>query len=166
MVDEVGRLISEIIQIKRQYVAEVGRGRRVWPKSIKERIARLDEIGIAPKVIAARTTIPYDTIVLWRYNRRHGMNARIKTGFHQLKVAGAKSEPAGLSTGSTILESVTVTVPEIKIPDVPPPLTPLRAEGLRLTTPNGFVIEGLNDQSLVGLLRSLSSATAGGSYAS
>jgi hypothetical protein len=163
MVDEVAQLISEIIQIKSQYVAEVGRGRRVWPKSIKERIARLDEIGIAPKVIAARTTIPYDTIVLWRYNRRHGVNARIKTGFHQLKVTGTKAEPARLSAGSTILESVTVTVPEIKISEAPPPRS---TAGLRLTTPNGFVIDGLNDTSLVGLLRSLSSASPGGSYAS
>jgi hypothetical protein len=157
MVGEVERLISEIVQIKNQYVAEVGSGRRVWPKSIKERVARLDEMGLPPKVVASRTTISYDTVVLWRYNRRHGVNARIKTGFHQLKVSGATSLPEGaVDGGSGISKSVAVTVPETKMPIPGAPSTQRAALGLRLTTPRGFVVDGLNESTVAQLIRSLS----------
>ncbi len=149
MVDEAEQLISEIVQIKNQYVVEVGRGRRAWPKSIKERVARLDEIGVAPKVVATRTLIPYDTIVLWRYNRRHGVNARLKTGFHELKVGPEKTPLAAPTDG--ILKSVTVTVPEFKMR--PPSLPP--SSGLRLTTPSGFIIEGLDERNAVRLIGEL-----------
>lgn len=155
MVDEAEKLISEIVQIKNQYIVEVGRGRKAWPKAIKERVARLDEIGIAPKVVAARTSIPYDTIVLWRYNRRHGVNARLKKGFHELKLTGAE---ASAVEGGGILESVTVTVPETKIPLVPSP----PSLGLRLTTPGGFIIEGLDETAASRLIGVLS--RSGGVY--
>ncbi len=149
MVDEAEQLISEIVQIKNQYVVEVGRGRRAWPKSIKERVARLDEIGISPKVVASRTSIPYDTIVLWRYNRRHGVHGRLKKGFHELKVATAQAPLAAPTVG--ILKSATVTVPEIKMrhPSLPP------SSSLRLTTPTGFIIEGLDDRNVVRLIGDL-----------
>ena len=42
MVDRAEQLISEIRQIKAQYVKEVGRGRRAWPQAIKGRIAELE----------------------------------------------------------------------------------------------------------------------------
>lgn len=158
MVDEAEQLISEIIQIKNQYVVEVGRGRRAWPKSIKERVARLDEIGVAPKVVATRTLIPYDTIVLWRYNRRHGVHGRLKTGFHELKVAPAQAHLAAPTVG--ILKSVTVTVPEIEIPRTPPH----PSSGLRLTTPSGFIIEGLDEKSAVRLICEIT--RSGGNHAS
>lgn len=148
MVDEAEQLISEIVQIKNQYTVEVGRGRRAWPKSIKERVARLDAIGVAPKVVASRTSIPYDTIVLWRHNRRHGVNARLKTGFHELKVAASEAPLAAQTVG--ILKSVTVTVPEIKMPHLAAP-----SSGLRLTTPSGFIVEGLDERNAVRLIGEL-----------
>lgn len=163
MVDEVEQLISEIVQIKDQYASEVGLGRRrAWPKSIKDRVARLDEIGIAPKIVSARTTIPYDTIVLWRYNRRHTVHGRLKKGFHELTVAAGASA-AALPPGAPILKSLTVTVPEFKIPNTSMPVGRRASEvalgaGLRLTTPNGFIIDGLDGTTAVGLIRQLTEA--------
>lgn len=156
MVDEAEQLISETVQIKNQYVAEVGEARRrAWPKSIKERVARLDDIGVAPKVVAARTLIPYDTIVLWRYNRRHGAHGRLKKGFHELTVARHKSVQvdAAPPVANGILKSLTVTVPDTKIPHTLP--GPTSTPSLRITTPNGFIVEGLDETRAVQLIRQL-----------
>jgi hypothetical protein len=145
MVDETERLISEVQQIETQYVAEVGQGRRMWPRSIKERVARLDELGIAAKAIATKTGISYETIILWRYKRRQNVS---QVGFHEVAVGGS-----GLPA---ISKSVTVTVPESEIPNS-------RPRDLRLTTPGGFVIEGLDEQTLIALIARLSQ---GGRHAS
>ena len=155
MVDEAARLIGEVRQIKTQYVAEVGRGRRVWPRSIKERIAQLDDLGIPAKVIAEKTEVPYETIILWRYKRRNE-KAEAKTAFHELSVA-ERHLPQPIS------KSVTVTLPTNEMPlHHPEPSIP--AKFLRLTTPDGFVIDGLDEASVVALLARL--APGGGGHAS
>ena len=154
MVDEASRIIEEIRQIKEQYVAEVGKGRRVWPRSIKERAARLDEMGVPAKALARQAGISYETLILWRYNRRH---ARGK--FHEVRVA-AKSHALAAPASETknidgISKSATVTVPNF---EMPPP------QSLRLTTPNGFVVEGLDKAAMVWLISALS--REGGGHAS
>ena len=147
MVDEVARLFSEIQQIKAQYVAEVGRGRRVWPRSIKERIAKLDELGLPPKAIAEKTEVPYDTIILWRYKRRTSGPAV----FHELSVGRVASLPI-------ISKSATVTVPtkEMSLEGNPAPL--------RLTTPDGFVIEGFSEAAVIAFIARI--RASGGGHAS
>jgi Transposase len=131
MVERASTLIEEISQIRLQYVAEVGKGRRVWPKSIKARIAELDELGLPAKGIAERTGVPYETIILWRYKRRREQDA---SGFHELKVAAPQLP--GIS------KSVAVTATKTEISPVP----------LAVTTPEGYRIEGLTEASLLRLI--------------
>lgn len=75
------QLISEIQQIREQYLAEVGTSkRRSWPKSIRERATELDQLGMKPKLVAKLTAVPYETLVQWRYQRRQ------KSPFHEIAV--------------------------------------------------------------------------------
>lgn len=133
MIDRASTLIDEISQIKAQYMAEVGTGRRAWPKSIKTRVAELDGLGIPAKGVAQRTGIPYETVILWRYKRRQ---AGKSGGFHELRVAEAKLP--------TISKCVTVTAPKSEMPN---PLT--------MTTPEGYRIEGLSEEMLMRLIAGL-----------
>ncbi len=70
MSDESEILIHQIRQLREQYIAEVGEGRRVWPKSIKDRVQRLDELGVSAREAADRTGVGYETFLQWRYQRR------------------------------------------------------------------------------------------------
>lgn len=133
MVERASALIEEINQIKAQYVAEVGKGRRVWPKSIKSRIAELDGLGVPAKHVAERTDIPYETIILWRYKRRRERDA----GFHELKVAASELP--------VISKSVAVTATKSEI-------SPM---SLTVTTPEGYRVEGLTEEVLLRLLARL-----------
>lgn len=159
MLVEAKQLIEEIRQIRIQYVAEVGTGRRAWPKSIKDRAAKLDDLGLPVKAISKECGISYDTLILWRYKRRHEVTTACPSlsgsGFHEISVSE-----------NGISKSVSVTVPKIEMPR-PPVVTPRQEEklgSLRVTTPNGFVIEGLHESSLASLLRSLA-MTMGGDHA-
>ena len=137
MTEEVDRLVSEIQQIKAQYVAEVGSGRRTWPRSIKERVASLDELGLAPKIIARRCEIPYDTVILWRYKRAKQLPGE----FHEVAIAKLP-----------ISKSETVTVPNFEMPETRSTMS----TSLKLTTPAGFVVEGLDEKSIVRIIFELS----------
>ena len=103
MIDRAEALMDEVRQLRMQYVNEVGSGRRVWPRSIKTRILELEQIGIPPKVIAAKTGVPSETIASWRFHRRHGVDKR----FHALAVKSAFPE---------IAKSGTVTATTDKMP--------------------------------------------------
>lgn len=134
MVERASTLIEEIRQIKRQYVAEVGKGRRVWPKSIKARIAELDELGVPAKHVAEKTGVPYETVILWRYKRRREHNA---SGFHEVKVAASELP--------VISKSVAVTMTKSE----------MKTAALTVTTPEGFRIEGLTEELLLRLIARL-----------
>ncbi|MGE0171125.1 hypothetical protein [Nocardioides sp.] len=134
MTDRAATLIEEIRQIKAQYVAEVGKGRRVWPKAIKTRIAELDELGIPAKQVAQKTGISYETVILWRYKRR---KAGERSGFHEITVAGPKLP--------SISKPVTVTATKSE-------MTPA---ALTVTTPEGYRIEGLSEDVLLRLILGL-----------
>ena len=162
MVEHAKQLIHEIQQIKTQSVAEVGKGRRVWPRSIKERTEQLDKMGVPVKAVAAETGIPYETLILWRYSRRRAAAERAefdtntsKVKFHELKVSPKEglSQVVGRasSVSKSISQSGSVTVPGFEMPrQLPAP-----AGGLRLTTPNGFIVEGLEATTAAWLIGAL-----------
>jgi hypothetical protein len=141
MLDQASQLINEINQIQKQYVAEVGKGRRAWPRSIKERVAALDEMGLPAKGLAQQTGIPYETLILWRYKRRHEVKS--ESGFHEVKVV----ESAAAQNSESISKSLTVPKHEMAQPR-------LKLE-LRLTTPDGYRIEGLDERSVKDMLSAL-----------
>ena len=143
MVAKADLIISEINQIKAQYVKEVGDGRRAWPLSIKNRVAELESLGMTAKSVGGETGIPYATIVLWRFKRR-------KAGaFKEVRVVsvleGAKPADHGISKSSN------VTLP---ILEMPPPRG--ATQGLSLRTPSGFVIENLDEGGVLKLIATLS----------
>jgi hypothetical protein len=137
MQDQSENLMSEISQLREQYAAEVGHGRRVWPRSIKERVEKLDEIGIAAKHISQRTGIGYETILQWRFKRRQ----RLKREFHEVSIA---------SEAKTIAKIDTVTAPKISTPK-----KIAKIGTVTVTTPEGFRIETSDVEMAVQLLREL-----------
>lgn len=147
MFEEARVLIDEVRQLKAQYVAEVGQGRRVWPRSIKERIIKLDQLGLPAKIIADRTGVPNETIASWRHKVRHGLSKN----FHVLTVQTA-SPP---QTFPVLSESVAVTVPENKISSVSagdvPSVTPIVVQ-----TPKGLRIESVDPKAIIEILNGLS----------
>jgi hypothetical protein len=60
-------IIDEILQLKAQYVTEVGQGgRKACPKSIRERVLALCESGMAVGEVSRVTGIPYHSTLSWR----------------------------------------------------------------------------------------------------
>lgn len=136
MLEEASRLIDEVCQIKAQYMDEVGTGRRVWPRSIKERMFKLDKLGLPAKAVSDRTGIPYCTILLWRHRGKKQPKA---SAFHELSVE---------SKLPAISKTRTVTVPKFEMPQA--------SENLKLTTPDGFVIDGLDAAGIVAVVAAFS----------
>lgn len=142
MTEHAIKLMSEIRQVREQYVLEVGEGRRVWPKSIRDRIEELENLKVPIKLISHQTGVAYDTILQWRYQRKH----RIRKSFHQIEVAGE------------ISKSGTVTVPEKKISGLPLAHTKSKSVTVTVTTPEGYRIESDNPDSVVFLIVALREA--------
>jgi hypothetical protein len=149
MVARAESILSEIRQIKVQYVKEVGNGRRAWPVSIKVRVAELEKLGLTAKSIAAETTIPYATIVLWRFKRR-----KEGQGFHEVQVANRPALEGAKSTTIAISKSSSVTLPNFEMPQ-----STGYGQGLSLRTPTGYVIENLSESGVVKLITILSGAS-------
>lgn len=61
----IDQIFDEIRQIRTQYESEVGRARKAWPKSIRERVVRLSRLGLRYKKIAERSGISANTIYTW-----------------------------------------------------------------------------------------------------
>lgn len=137
MQDQVEILMSEISELREQYAAEVGQGRRVWPRSIKERVEKLDEIGVAAKHISQQTGVGYETILQWRFKRRQ----RVKRQFHEVSVATETKAIAKIDT---------VTAPKISRPK-----KIAKIGTVTVTTPEGFRIETSDMGMVVQLLREL-----------
>jgi len=143
MIAKADLLISEINQIKAQYVNEVGDGRRAWPLSIKNRIAELEALGMTAKSVASATGVPYATIVLWRFKRRRAgafKEVRVTPDLEALK-------PVAIA----ISKSTSVTLPNLEMPVVKND-----PRGLSLRTPTGYVIENLDESGVLKLLLGLS----------
>lgn len=134
--DEIEALFSEIVQMRVQYVAEVGSGRRKWPRSIRERVLRLVDLGLRMKQIAARSGVPYETVCQWKYQRDHRPDV-----FHALPVVAA-------SPHKKVITNVgTVTAPANKIVASETPVA--------VRTPDGYWIKALSAESAVLVIRSL-----------
>lgn len=115
MIDRAETLMDEVRQLREQYVNEVGSGRRVWPRSIKTRILELEQVGIPPKIIAAKTGVPSETIASWRFHRRHGVDKRfhalaVKSGIPEIAKSGTVTVTANKMTKSS--GSIVVTLPD------------------------------------------------------
>jgi hypothetical protein len=110
VIAEAEKLIEEVQQMKSQYQAEVGTtGRKVWPRSIKERVMTLDKMEIGAKRVAELTGIPYETILQWRYTEKH----RSKKQFHEIAVLEPKKKATVTvpdKKSESILTNATVTV--------------------------------------------------------
>lgn len=138
MADQIENLIQEITQLKAQWIAEVGEGRRKWPRSIKERVEKLDDdMGMPAKQISVETGIGYETLLSWRFTRRQ----KFKRQFHQIQVETPTKAIAKIDT---------VTVPKIaeskKIGKI---------GTVTVTTPDGFKIETLDVDVTIKLLKGL-----------
>ena len=135
--------MAEWSETRIQYVDEVGSGRRAWPRAIKDRVSNLERLGVPAKAVAVETGISYETIITWRYQRRKSGGAN---SFHELQVRPQSERLPDIS------KSVTVTEPKNEIP---PTIIPARALSLRLTTPSGYVIDGLDENAAVLMIRLL-----------
>lgn len=127
-------LIEEIDNLRQQYLAEVGvGGGKVWPLSIKTRVFSLVSFGYKIKAISAKTQIPYETITNWvQYERK---KIRLKRT-NQLMPKK--------------FEELTVTVNSNKIPQN---LSTEKVATVTVTTPDGYLIEGLPVTMIVDILR-------------
>jgi hypothetical protein len=139
MADQIENLIQEISHLKAQWIAEVGEGRRKWPRSIKERVEKLDDMGMPAKQVSIQTGIGYETLLSWRFTRRQ----KFKKRFHEIQVEAPTKAIAKIDT---------VTVPKItaskKI---------LKIGTVTVTTPDGFRIEALDIGAAIELLKGLRS---------
>jgi hypothetical protein len=140
MSGEAEILIQEIRELREQYIAEVGEGRRVWPKSIKDRIQRLDEMGLSARDVSERTGVGYETFLQWRYQRRQ----LAKKQFHQINVKHESKAIAKIGT---------VTVPKVKTPKISQ-----KIGTVTVTTPDGYLVGALDLESAIFLLKSLMGA--------
>jgi len=127
-------LISEIRQIREQYVREVGQGRRVWPRAIRERVLRLIDLGeLRLKQIAESSGVPYETVCQWKHQRER----KTRAGFHSVPVVAAPE--------SAITNASTVTASDFVISKAI----------IEVQTPEGYVIRGLTADSVVLVIRHL-----------
>lgn len=144
MVAQVESLMQEISELRVQYVAEVGKGRRVWPRSIKERVMALDEMGVAARQISQQSGVGYATILQWRFKRR------CKQRFHELSVAAP-------TTSKAIAKIATVTVRKDKIQRPAKNIAELRT--VTVTTPDGFKIEAPDTETALNVIARLRSSS-------
>lgn len=119
MEDQAQILVEEIKQILKQYVNEVGPGgRKVWPRAIRGRATKLSDL-LGSKRSAELTGLPVDTLYAWRADAK-------KASHKSLVVRNNKDKFA------------TVTVTDKS------PINPNEnSVTVTVTTPNGFLIEGL-----------------------
>lgn len=124
------QIIEEINSLKEQYVAEVGPGgRRAWPISIKTRVFELLRRGHKIRHIANETKISYESIGNWiQYEKK-------KRGFHAIAVLPEKrsQELATVTVAKNLPKQSVVTV--------------------TVTTPDGYLIEGLPAHMVADILR-------------
>ncbi len=110
---EAERIISEVLQIKSQYQAEVAGSRKQWPRAIKDRVRELATgHDLSLREISEGTGISYYTIANWTQKDR-------ASKFHQVAVVASKPKRIATVTVARNLKSpkpeiATVTV---KTPD-------------------------------------------------
>jgi transposase-like protein len=102
-------LLKDIREIATQYRAEMPDGHKAWPKSVKDRVAELVELGMTSTEIAKQTGIAYFTVQNWRKRAR---------GFRALQIASLPVRNQEIANESVVV--VTMTMPNgIRIDGVP-----------------------------------------------
>ena len=141
-------LIEEIKQITSQYNAEVGRDRKAWPNSIRDRVATLLQMGVKASAITRQTGVPYFTVLKWRPSSMKGAPRGVhasRTKFKELAVIATRE--------ARCAEAVAVR-------DVAPALDAGPRDGgesgtVTVTTLKGFRIEVQNFETAIRLIREL-----------
>ncbi len=141
MSDEIEKIVEEIAQLRNQYIAEVGQGRRKWPRSIKERAEKLEELGVRAKQVSLKTGIGYETLLQWRFKRRQ----QLKRQFHEVEVGASVRAVAKIGT---------VTVPKSERPKKIP-----KIGTVSVTTPDGYQISIPDVESALQILNGLRTAS-------
>lgn len=126
-ISELEKLLGELAQLQGQYKSEVPGARKAWPRSIKERVAKVAELGVSSAEIARQTKIPYYTIHGWAKSQSRKAPGK----FREIAVVAARQAPA---PPASVAESGTVTV----------------------TMPNGCKIEGLSSSAALAWLERIS----------
>ena len=125
------KLIEEIRYIRQQYNVEVGSKGKPWPKSIRDRVFQLIELGFTLKSISDDTGIPYYSILNWRHRGRKKQEAQ---HFKELVMTSVPSGSVAVTESSQSgQKSATVTV----------------------TTPNGYRIEAQDAADVIKVLRAM-----------
>lgn len=133
-VQEAEALISEIKQIRHQYNIEVRSKGKPWPKSIKERVFKLIDLGFTLQSISDDTGIPYYSILNWRHRGKE--KAKVQQ-FQELAVRSNFSGSVAVTESSQICQpSATVTV----------------------TTPGGYRIEAMDAADVIKILKAMGGA--------
>lgn len=145
MKDRAAQIIDEIQQITAQYKAEVPGRRHAWSKAIKERVHALFAMGLKPKAITERTGLSYHTVVYW------STQAKQTQKLLPVKVVAAKSRRLPVPTVKAAI--ATVAVKKRGRPSSSKSLGPLLNATVTVTTPDGFIIEGLPAQVALALLQ-------------
>jgi transposase-like protein len=117
-------IAEEVRQLCAQYQQEVPSRRRTWPRSIKDRVFRLIELGMSSEAIAKQTGVPVATIYSWK-------SVHIKSqGFLPVKV----------------IPDQTIAVEPKSLPPKPKRRYKprLAAPTITVVTPNGIRFEGLD----------------------
>lgn len=136
---ETQGLIDELKQIKVQYESEVGTGgRKVWPRSIRDRVAQLFTANLSGVKVAEQTGLPYYTDLKWRPRQKpRGRNA-----FRELAVV--KSAPLNSKNLATVTESQNFERFEVQ-----------KVATVTMTTPDGYRLEVQTPEMALELIRSL-----------
>lgn len=148
--EEVERVLFEIVQMKARYATEIRGRRKEWPRSIKERVLMLLAAGIKLRHISRRTLIPYETMVLWRRERQ-------RTALVEL----VRSVPPEFAEVTVTEEVATVVENQVTVAATVPSkvLTVTESEdsSITVTTPDGYTIRLKSAEEAVVFVRGLRS---------
>ena len=130
-VEAAEKLISEIKQLQQQYNYEVGSKGKPWPKSIRDRVFELIEMGFSMESVSDDTGIPYYSILNWRHRGREKSKVQ---QFQELAIRPVATGAVAATESSPIFQkTATVTV----------------------TTPGGYRIEAVDVGDVIKILKAM-----------
>ena len=134
MQNSAPELVSEIKQIYAQYIAEVGAGGyKVWPKSIRDRALLLSDVVGSCKKAAELSGLSVETIYQWRAEVKKSQSFKMLPVVERSTKSVTVTDPGPKFSKIKAGDAVTVTV----------------------TTPQGFVIAGLDTDQVLEILLKL-----------
>ena len=125
------KLIVEIKQLQEQYNYEVGSRGKPWPKSIRDRVFELIEMGFSMKSVSDDTGIPYYSILNWRHRGREKSKVQ---QFQELAIRPVVTGAVAATECSSVFQK-TATV--------------------RVTTPGGYRIEAVDVGAVIKVLKAM-----------